>query len=215
MKILLFFVVSFLFQIYEANAETDPEFGVPKYVIRTKPDHLSSDDAVFLFKNQGEQLLVTFVEREREYARFFNIPIFPKKAWDVRYERAYMFDGSWNIIYQNEVSREKSYGQLNIFIALFLWSFLVLFISDRISNNGIFGRKDRQGYHKETLGAGVVFFLIILVFMRFFNLLGLPFKDFIDATSTALLWGAFVIYILNRTYKAPKQEKKIHRSVGV
>lgn len=215
MKILLFFVISLLFQIHEAKAETDPEFGVPKYVIRTRPDHLSPEDASFLFKNQEEQLLVTFVEREREYARFFNIPIFPKKAWDIRYERAYMFDGSWNIVYENEVSREKSHGQLNIFIALFLWSFLVLFIADRISDNGIFGKKDRQGYHKETLGAGTVFLLIILVFIRFLNLFGLPFKDFIDTASIALIWGAFVVYVLNYNYKVPKQEKRIHRSIGV
>lgn len=199
----------FLFLVTSAKAELDPEYGVPRYIIRTKPKYISAEDAAFLFKNQSEQLAVTFVEREREYAKVLGLPIFPKKVWNIRYEKSYNFNKGWNTIYTNEVGRELAKGQYNVWIAIFIWSFIVLWVSDRFSSNGIFGVRNRKAYDKVSLSAGIVFFLFMILFFRFVDFLGLQSSLYVnlDLVSILFLWGAMVVTIIYRNYKVPAEKK--------
>ncbi len=207
-KTKLLAVLFFLFLAFELKAAIDPEFDVPKYVTRSKPKHISKEDAVFLFKNQNEQLVVTFVERERDFGRFLNLPIFPKKAWNVRYEQIIKFDGEWNILYKNEVSRELAKNQISIWIFLSIWIITVFYLADLFSGNGFFGKKSRTEYNKITLGAGISFLIVVFVFSRIIFFLGVIDSNIAGLIAIASLWGIFVIQVMYWNYKIPIVEKK-------
>lgn len=211
-------ILLFLFLAISVRAEINPLFDIPQWVIRTKPKSISMEDAAFLFKNPTEQLTVTFVERQREYAKVFGCPIFPKKVWDIRYEASYRFDRGWNTVYSQEVSRELAKGQYNIWIMLAVWSFLVIFFSDRLSNNGLFSKKDRRAYFKVGLHGMMTTFLVLMIFLRILVEVGVQSFVNLDFILLAFLWSAIIIKIIHSRYKIPdeeKQENQSRRSISV
>mgnify|MGYP007080336781 CR=1 FL=1 len=199
---LSFFLISLPQKVFAENLR-----GIPRSAINTKPPHLSKNDALDLYKNQNTSLAITFIDKERDYIKIFDVlPIYPKKAFDVTYEQVIEYKNGWNIMTENIVSRKESKNQWSAPLCVASFCLIVFLIARILSGFRIFSSKNRTEYGKVTLTAGMFAILALLFFTLVVAKIDPLHQNIYDCIFTAGTWGMFTLATIYRMYKVERSE---------